>query len=127
MQFFMPLYNTPEAYVFNLQTTSSAEAKRLWRQKIKESWDYKCAYCGSDHKLTIDHIQPRSKGGTDFTKNCLCACHKCNQDKGHTPWEEWYNSQEFFSMQRYEKIKEWIKPDPPTDLFLYRPRRNNAT
>ena len=123
----MPLYNTPEAYVFNLQTTSSAEAKRLWRQKIKESWDYKCAYCGDDHHLTIDHIQPRSKGGTDFTKNCLCACHSCNQDKGHTPWEDWYLSQEFFSIQRYEKIKDWMKPDKPANLFAYRPRRNNAS
>ena len=67
----MPLYNTPEAYVFNLQTTSSAEAKRLWRSKIKERWDFECAYCGSDKNLTIDHITPRSKGGTDFTKNVL--------------------------------------------------------
>ena len=99
----------------------------MWRKKIKDKWENKCAYCGCDEHLTIDHIVPRSKGGPDFTKNCLCACHTCNQDKGHTPWEEWYNSQEFFSMQRYEKIKEWIKPDPPTDLFLYRPRRNNAT
>ena len=89
------LSTIPASYVFNLQTTSSAEAKRLWRQKIKESWDYRCAYCGSEHNLTIDHIEPRSKGGTDFTKNCLCACHSCNQDKGHTPWEDWYLSQEF--------------------------------
>ena len=60
----MPLYNTFQAYVFNLQTTSSAEAKRLWRSKIKEEWDWECAYCGSEHQLTIDHIVPRAKGGT---------------------------------------------------------------
>ena len=83
----MQLYNSAQAYVFNLQTTSSAEAKRLWRAKIKEEWDWECAYCGSDENLTIDHIVPRAKGGTDFTKNVLCACHECNQDKGHTPVE----------------------------------------
>ena len=49
------------------------------------------------------------------------------KDKGHTPWEEWYFSQEFFSIEQHEKIKNWMKPDPPTNLFVYRPRRNNAT
>ena len=123
----MPLYNSPQAYVFNLQTTSSAEAKRLWRSKIKEEWDWECAYCGSTDNLTIDHIVPRSKGGPDFTKNCLCACHSCNQDKSHTPWEEWYSSQEFFSMQRYNKIKDWTEPETQKNLYAYRQRRNNAS
>ena len=95
--------------------------------KIKESWDYECAYCGSDNHITIDHIVPRSKGGADFTKNVVCCCHSCNQDKSHTPWEEWYFFSGVFSNERYEKIKEWMEPDPPTNLFTYRPRRNNAT
>lgn len=123
----MSLLSSPQAYVFNLETTSSAEAKRLWRKKIKEAWDHKCAYCGSDKELTIDHITPRSKGGADVTKNVVCACHDCNQDKAHTPMEDWYLSQEFFNMARYNRINEWIKPDPPENLFAYRPRRNNAS
>ena len=123
----MPLYNSPQAYVFNLQTTSSAEAKRLWRSKIKEEWDWECAYCGSDENLTIDNIVPRAKGGTDFTKNVLCACHECNKDKGNTPVEDWYISQEFFNADRYEKIKDWMKPEPPSNLYVYRRRRNNAS
>ena len=123
----MSLLSSPQAYVFNLETTSSAEAKRLWRRKIKEEWDYKCAYCGSDKDLTIDHITPRSKGGTDVTKNVVCACHDCNQDKAHTPMEDWYLSQEFFNTARYNRINEWIKPDPPENLFAYRPRRNDAS
>ena len=123
----MSLLSSPQAYVFNLETTSSAEAKRLWRRKIKEAWDHKCAYCGSDKELTIDHIKPRSKGGTDVTKNVVCACHDCNQDKAHTPMEDWYLSQEFFNTARYNRINEWIKPDPPENLFKYRPRRNDAT
>ena len=120
----MPLYNSPQAYVFNLQTTSSAEAKRMWRKKIKEEWDHKCAYCGSDEGLTLDHIVPRSKGGADYTKNVVCCCHNCNQDKGHTPWEDWYLSQEFFSIQRYEKIKDWMKPEQAKNLYRYGSRKN---
>ena len=113
--------------MFNLETLSSSEARRLWRRKIKQRWDYECAYCGSDKDLTIDHIVPRSKGGNDFTKNVVCCCHDCNQSKSHTPWEDWYFSQEFFSMKRYDKINEWMEPDPPENLFAYRPRRNNAS
>ena len=86
-----------------------------------------CAYCGSDKNLTIDHIVPRSKGGSDFTKNVLCACQSCNQDKGHTPVEDWYLSQEFFDVDRYEKIKDWMKPEPPSNLYSYKNRRNNAS
>ncbi len=120
----MPLYNSPQAYVFNLQTTSSAEAKRLWRSKIKEEWGYECAYCGSQDNLTIDHIVPKAKGGPEFTKNLLCACHDCNQDKAYSPMEDWYLSQEFFNVDRYEKIKKWMEPEEAVNLYRYGSRRN---
>jgi len=65
----MKLHNSPEGYLFNLQVCSSGEAKRLWRKSIKEEWNNKCAYCGSDEELTIDHIVPQSKGGINFLTN----------------------------------------------------------
>ena len=123
----MKLLSSPRQYLFNLKTTSSQEALRMWRRNIKERWDYECAYCGSKKELTIDHIVPRCKGGTDFTKNVVCCCHSCNQNKSHSPWEDWYLSQDFFTLKKYNKIIEWMKPDPPVNLFAYRPRRNNAT
>jgi hypothetical protein len=121
----MDLFHSPQEYLFNLRTTSPAEAKRLWKREIREKWEHQCAYCGSEENLTIDHIIPQSKGGSDFTKNVVCCCHSCNQSKGYSPWENWYFSQKFFHMERYEKIKDWMKPDPPVDLFRYRPRKNN--
>jgi 5-methylcytosine-specific restriction endonuclease McrA len=123
----MDLLRSPQEYLFQLQTTSSGEAKRLWRQKIKEEWGHQCAYCGSEEDLTIDHIIPQCKGGTDFTKNVVCCCKNCNQSKGHDHWKLWYVQQDFYSEERFDKIEEWMKPDPPTDLFAYRPRRNNAS
>jgi len=123
----MPLYNTFQSYVFNLQTTSSAEAKRIWRSKIKEEWDYECAYCGSQDNLTIDHIVPKAKGGPDFTKNLLCACHDCNQDKAYSPMKDWYFSQEFFDIDRYEKIKKWMEPEPAVNLYRYGSRTNKVS
>ena len=65
----MDILSTPNQYLFELKTTSPAEAKRLWRRKIKEKWEYECAYCGADTDLTIDHVVPRAKGGADFTNN----------------------------------------------------------
>lgn len=42
--------------------------------------DY-CAYCGSAHSLTVDHIVPRSKGGTGSLTNLTRACQRCNRFK----------------------------------------------
>jgi hypothetical protein len=121
----VPLHS-PSEYLFHLQAMSSGDAKRLWRQHIKESWNHQCAYCGSEENLTIDHIIPQCKGGADFTKNVVCCCHSCNQSKGHEHWKLWYVQQDFYCEERFNKIEEWMKPDPPTDLFSYRPRRNKV-
>lgn len=40
-------------------------------------------YCGdSDGILELDHVVPRSRGGSNRVSNLVCACHDCNQDKG---------------------------------------------
>ena len=123
----MDLLHSPQEYLFNLLTTSPGEAKRLWRQSIKEQWNHQCAYCGSEDNLTMDQIIPRSKGGVDCTKNVVCCCHDCNQSKGHDHWKLWYVQQNFYNEERFDKIKDWMKPDPPKNLSLYRARRNNVS
>jgi hypothetical protein len=119
--------NSFKDYLFNLQTTSKAEAKRLWRKNIKEQWENKCAYCESEENITLDHVIPQCKGGLDIKTNVVACCHSCNQSKSYTPWEEWYFNQDFFSHENYEKIKNWMKPEAPSNLYVYRPRRNNLT
>ena len=37
-----------------------------------------CYYCGITDKLTIDHVIPRSKGGTNKRINKVLACAVCN-------------------------------------------------
>ena len=79
-----PLLPTPDHYLQNLIAMTSSEAKRLWRRSIKEHFDCTCAYCGETYdinELTLDHVHPRSRGGGD-NKNLVCACRKCNQEKG---------------------------------------------
>lgn len=61
----------------------------LTRRNILRRDSYKCAYCGrSDLPLTIDHILPRARGGSDSWENLVCACTICNNKKGdRTPDE----------------------------------------
>ena len=39
--------------------------------------------------MTIDHIHPRSRGGTDDLENLQLLCQPCNSSKGSQPYEEW--------------------------------------
>src|SRR6476661_6825809 len=48
---------------------------------------HRCAYCGKAAH-TIDHVQPKSRGGADSWENLVAACLRCNNVKGdHTPSE----------------------------------------
>ena len=84
-----PLLPSPKHYLHNLITMTSSDSKRLWRRAIKEHFKCTCVYCGKTYdfnQLTLDHVKPRSKGGQDLTKNVVCACRRCNQDKGSSDW-----------------------------------------
>lgn len=43
---------------------------------------YTCTKCQSQDDLTIDHIFPISKGGSDDLKNLRLLCRSCNSKKG---------------------------------------------
>ena len=105
----MEVFSSPEDYLYNLHTCSPGEARRIWKDSIKESFNYKCAYCGSRENLTLDHVVPRFHGGTDETKNLICACAECNRDKSHEDWRSWYTRQGFYDPYKEARIIEWQK------------------
>ena len=45
-----------------------------------------CAYCGAsvenDAKLSLDHLKPYSKGGTNTPTNLVTACQRCHSGRG---------------------------------------------
>jgi len=51
-----------------------------------------CAYCGDtleEAQMSIDHIKPRSKGGSNAASNLITSCLKCNQCRGDRPINLW--------------------------------------
>jgi len=42
-----------------------------------------CPCCGKEEKLTLDHIRPLSKGGTNYIDNAQPLCKVCNSTKGN--------------------------------------------
>jgi 5-methylcytosine-specific restriction endonuclease McrA len=55
-----------------------------------------CQYChgaSRDPVLEIDHIQARSKGGSDSVKNLVTSCRTCNQAKGNKLIGQWLDAQ----------------------------------
>lgn len=50
-------------------------------RKILINENSKCNYCGTNEKLTIDHIIPISKGGKNEKENVQILCSICNNKK----------------------------------------------
>ena len=59
------------------------------REYLLEKWQRKCVYCGKENvPLEIEHIIPKSRGGSDCIGNLALACTPCNQKKGTKTAEE---------------------------------------
>lgn len=61
------------------------EAVPLRREQIFERDDFQCVYCGEQFEadaLTVDHVQPRMRGGDRSGGNLVTACGGCNARKG---------------------------------------------
>jgi 5-methylcytosine-specific restriction endonuclease McrA len=95
---------------------------RFSRFNIYSRDQNRCQYCGKQFpraELNLDHVVPRSKGGTSIWENVVCSCHRCNRLKGgRTPAEagmrlirqprrpQWTPFMtETYSLRRY---KEWM-------------------
>ncbi|MEM6753456.1 MAG: RNA-guided endonuclease IscB [Cyanobacteria bacterium P01_C01_bin.38] len=72
------------------------------REYLLEKWGRECAYCGKkDVPLQVEHIHPKSKGGSNRVSNLTLACECCNQKKDNKPVEEF--------LKKKPKVLEKIK------------------
>jgi len=67
------------------------DRSRPWRRHtphVLARDDYACVYCGATEDLTLDHVIPRSRGGSHAPENLVTACRSCNSRKhARTPGE----------------------------------------
>src|SRR5215467_7571182 len=61
---------------------------QLWGYEVREyilfKWNHQCAYCDARCvPLELDHVQPRSRHGSNRVSNLTLACIPCNQRKGN--------------------------------------------
>ena len=55
----------------------------LTRKNIVIRDGHTCAYCGTTRgNMTVDHVIPKTQGGSDSWENLVCACERCNNMKG---------------------------------------------
>ena len=58
------------------------------RERIFARDEYRCAYCAETYPreaLTLDHVEPRMRGGDRSEGNLVTACRACNTRKGSLP------------------------------------------
>lgn len=56
------------------------------REYLLEKYHRTCVYCNKKNvPLEIEHVIPKSKGGSNKVSNLTLSCHICNQRKGNQP------------------------------------------
>jgi 5-methylcytosine-specific restriction endonuclease McrA len=81
--------------------------RKISRRALFARDGWRCVYCGSTGRLTLDHVVPRSRGGDSVWENVVTSCAPCNLRKGDRLPEE-------VSMElRY-------LPKPPTPVLFIR-------
>lgn len=58
-----------------------------WKQ-ILDDYNWKCAYCGTEKRIGVDHKIPVGKGGKHLPENLVPACFPCNAKKAAKTYEE---------------------------------------
>jgi len=68
-----------KSYIFLKRRQLALSRKNIFKRDL-----FKCQYCGRDNtELTLDHVIPKQKGGTDTWDNLVSACSNCNFEKGN--------------------------------------------
>jgi 5-methylcytosine-specific restriction endonuclease McrA len=91
------------------------DAKRN-RRRLVDAFGLACWYCGLDlafREYHVDHILPKSNGGTDKLSNLAIACTFCNYAKSGRPLDEFYAWMAYISGRKFNPI---IRPGEPHPL-----------
>jgi 5-methylcytosine-specific restriction endonuclease McrA len=97
VRFDMQKIQNPEISGFEYQQGELAGYET--KEYLLEKWGRACVYCGKkDVPLEVEHIIPKSRGGSNRVSNLTIACTDCNQEKDN-------NSIELFLKNKPELLK----------------------
>lgn len=72
---------------------------------VLSKYDGKCAYCGIGNlELTIDHVVPRSNGGSNDISNLQPSCRQCNSAKGVRSLDDFILHQNYLEIANQHKF-----------------------
>jgi hypothetical protein len=81
------------------------------REYLLQKWGRKCVYCSRENiPLEIEHIIPRSHGGSNRVSNLTLACRQCNQAKGNQELKDFLSEKssllEYIQAQSKKSLKD---------------------
>ncbi len=62
------------------------------KEYLLDKYGHECQYChgaSEDNVLEWEHVQPKSKGGSDKVSNATLSCSCCNREKGNILLSDW--------------------------------------
>lgn len=68
---------------------------------------FACVYCGTflhmaqPSDITLDHLKPRSEGGSNESRNLVTACRSCNSSRSFTPWRVYASPEARVRIERF--------------------------
>ena len=133
LQRFIPLSQIQvETVRFDLQKIENPDIKGMEyqqgclkgyeiREYLLEKWQRTCAYCNKQNvPLEVEHIIPKSHGGTNRISNLTIACHDCNQKKGNTTIKEFLAKKPKILANILQKLKQPLKDAAAVNATRYK-------
>ena len=80
------------------------------KEYLLEKYQRTCVYCNSkDGFLEIEHIVPKSKGGSNRISNLTLACKRCNKSKGSLLIEDFLKNKPELLAKVLKQVKKPLK------------------
>lgn len=123
--------NAQRKYLKELARRNTSKKTRTKRNKVWNETKGHCVYCNRtppEKEKTLDHLWPKSKGGTYAQRNLLPACRECNNTRAdgfpvsphvHKRWKDYVRKKEVDHEQRNQPTADTavtaslVNPEPP--------------
>ena len=109
--------NAQNLFIRNILSNLGTEAfSELHWNSTKEFFSHRCAYCGSDDELLMEHVIPINKGrlGEHKLGNLVPSCKTCNDQKADRDFRKFLkdNTEAIAKIEKYMETRNYV---PLTD------------